>query len=489
MVMRDLALLVPLFGVVCALTVFGVHRGWLAWRWWRLPAPSRPAAPAVWPTVTVQLPVFEERLVVARLVESAGRMRYPRDRFRVQVLDDSRDDTTDLARAAVDALRRAGVEAVLLHREDRAGFKAGALAAGLAATDSELVAVFDADFVPTPDFLEQAVPWFADPEVGMVQGRWGHLNADESWLTAAQALLLDGHFAIEHAARHRAGRWFNFNGTAGVWRRRAIDEAGGWSHDTLTEDLDLSYRAQLAGWRFVALAAEMPLAAIAPRADAWWVGLGLLLAGTVPMFVFPRRDRGPRRRGRHVRPDAEARRSAVGPVRGRTPRRAGARVAARRLAGPRVRDRVRRLFVVGAPARSAVRRGLPGGRGRVDPRALAGHGRVTATRRSARVGAEELVEVRHRRGAHDAVDRLPAEDGDGRHTVRGGDARGLVDIQLPDARATLPGGRDLVHAGADHPARAAPWRPEVDEHGPFGPQDLLLEVVVGEGQRVVGGHP
>ena len=233
------------------LSLLGLHRAWLAWTWWRRAAPTRPAPPAEWPSVTVQLPIRNERYVVRRLVEAAGRLAYPADRLTIAVLDDSSDDTTAIAEEAVAELVARGLRASVVHRPEPSGYKAGALQGGLDLDTSELVAVFDADFVPEPDFLLRLVPWFADPEVGMAQARWGHLNAGESWLTSAQALLLDAHFAIEHAARHRSDRWFNFNGTAGIWRRAAIDAAGGWRADTLTEDLDLSYRAQLAGWRFV----------------------------------------------------------------------------------------------------------------------------------------------------------------------------------------------------------------------------------------------
>jgi cellulose synthase/poly-beta-1,6-N-acetylglucosamine synthase-like glycosyltransferase len=191
--------------------------------------------------------------VVTRLIDHVCRIRHPRERLEIQVLDDSTDDTVEIARAAVAAWRARGVDIVHLHREDRTGFKAGALQAGMLVARGELIAVFDADFVPSEDFLEKIVPHFGDAGVGMVQARWDHINRDYSLLTQAQSILLDGHFVIEHTARNRSGRFFNFNGTAGVWRRRCIEDAGGWEHDTLTEDLDLSYRAQLKGWRFVFL--------------------------------------------------------------------------------------------------------------------------------------------------------------------------------------------------------------------------------------------
>jgi hypothetical protein len=247
-------LLVPLYLAVAALLcVHGAHRLWLVAVYLRTRrrAPVAPPLGADLPFVTVQLPVFDERDVVARLVDAAVDLDWPADRLEIQLLDDSTDDTADHAAAALARARARGIAAEVLHRDARVGFKAGALAAGLARAKGELIAVFDADFVPTRDFLRRLVPHFADPRVGMAQARWGHLNADAGALCAAQAALLDGHFAIEHTARSRGGGWFNFNGTAGVWRRACIADAGGWQHDTLTEDLDLSYRAQLRGWRFV----------------------------------------------------------------------------------------------------------------------------------------------------------------------------------------------------------------------------------------------
>jgi len=244
-----------------ALGAYGVHRYALLGLYVRArvrsaASPGSPALPTAGaavplPVVTVQLPVHDERFVVARLIDAACALDYPRDRLEIQVLDDSTDETTALAAARVAHHRACGIDIVLLHRGGRDGYKAGALAAGLAVARGTLLAVFDADFVPPRDFLARVVGEFADPDVGMVQARWGHLNRDWSALTEAQALFLDGHFAIEHAARAGNGRFFNFNGTAGVWRRSCIEDAGGWTHDTLTEDLDLSYRAQMKGWRFV----------------------------------------------------------------------------------------------------------------------------------------------------------------------------------------------------------------------------------------------
>ncbi len=245
-------LLGPVYaGLLGLLALHGAHRWWLVARALRAAPVPEPELRSELPTVTVQLPVYNEPAVVARLVDAAAALDWPRDRFEVQLLDDSTDDTAERAAPAVARARAAGVRVSVLRRADRAGFKAGALAAGLAQASGELIAVFDADFVPSPDFLRRLVPHFGDPAVGMVQARWGHLNPDASVLTRGQSRLLDAHFRVEHRGRHGAGCWFNFNGTAGVWRRAAIDAAGGWAGDTLTEDLDLSYRAQLAGWRFV----------------------------------------------------------------------------------------------------------------------------------------------------------------------------------------------------------------------------------------------
>jgi cellulose synthase/poly-beta-1,6-N-acetylglucosamine synthase-like glycosyltransferase len=222
------------------------------WRHRHDPAPL-PAITA-WPTVAVQLPVYNERHVVIPLLEAVARLDYPRDRLVVQVLDDSTDDTARLIAHHVGRLRLRGLNISHLHRTERTGYKAGALAGGLAQLDTELVAVFDADFLPAPDFLRQTVPYLAaDPAVGMVQARWGHLNPFDNALTLGQTLALDGHFVVEQTARSRAGWLLNFSGSGGVWRTACIHAAGGWRAVTLTEDLDLSYRAQLAGWRFLYL--------------------------------------------------------------------------------------------------------------------------------------------------------------------------------------------------------------------------------------------
>ncbi len=234
------------------LAAFSLHRGWLVHLYSRRGPSALPTGwPGAWPVVTVQLPVYNERCVVKRLIDAVCALDYPRDRLQVQVLDDSDDETVELARSRVAKHAACGVAIEHLRRGSRAGYKAGALAYGLARARGEFVLILDADFVPPRDLLKRLLPPFADPRVGMVQARWGHLNADASWLTRAQALLLDGLFLIEHPARAAAGLFINFNGTAGIWRTSCIRDAGGWHADTLTEDLDLSYRAQLRGWRFV----------------------------------------------------------------------------------------------------------------------------------------------------------------------------------------------------------------------------------------------
>jgi cellulose synthase/poly-beta-1,6-N-acetylglucosamine synthase-like glycosyltransferase len=222
-------------------------------------------APALdeWPNVTVQLPIFNERFVVERLIDSVASLDYPPDKLSIQVLDDSTDETTTLAQARVAYYQARGVNITYLRRKERLGFKAGALAFGLAVAPGDFIAVFDADFCPLPDFLRRMMPHFTDTAVGMVQARWGHLNAEYSALTRAQALALDGHFIVEQTARSRARLLLNFNGSAGVWRRECIEDAGGWQADTVAEDLDLSYRAQLAGWQLrylpdVVAPAEVP---------------------------------------------------------------------------------------------------------------------------------------------------------------------------------------------------------------------------------------
>jgi cellulose synthase/poly-beta-1,6-N-acetylglucosamine synthase-like glycosyltransferase len=241
------------FFVLIILAVYGWHRYYLVYLYMKYRDRVPKAGPALdpLPVVTIQLPLYNEMYVADRLIDAVCRIEYPRDRLEVQVLDDSTDETQSVAQLAVRRLAAQGVDVKYYHRADRTGYKAGALEAGLTVARGEFIAIFDADFIPTRDFLGRLLPHFREARVGMVQARWGHINEDYSLLTKIQAILLDGHFVLEHGGRNRGGRFFNFNGTAGIWRRTAIDDAGGWQHDTLTEDLDLSYRAQLRGWQFV----------------------------------------------------------------------------------------------------------------------------------------------------------------------------------------------------------------------------------------------
>jgi cellulose synthase/poly-beta-1,6-N-acetylglucosamine synthase-like glycosyltransferase len=245
--------LVAYFFVLIILAVYGWHRYYLVYLYLKNRDKEPKPGPALSPTpvVTIQLPLYNEMYVADRLIDAVARIDYPRELLEIQVLDDSIDETRNIAELAVRRLAAEGHDIKYFHRADRTGYKAGALEAGLKVSRGEFVAIFDADFIPTADFLTRLMPHFADPKIGMVQARWGHINQDYSLLTKIQSILLDGHFVLEHGGRNRAGRFFNFNGTAGIWRRQAIDDAGGWQHDTLTEDLDLSYRAQLRGWRFV----------------------------------------------------------------------------------------------------------------------------------------------------------------------------------------------------------------------------------------------
>jgi len=254
------------FTVLIGLSAYGVHRYVIIYLF--LKNRKRAVVPAghfeQLPKVTMQLPIFNEVYVVERLLKSVSEINYPRELLQIQVLDDSTDDTRELTASCVEKLQSRGFNVELIHRTDRTGFKAGALETGLASADGDFVCILDADFVPNPDLLLETVHFFTDPKVGMIQTRWGHLNRGYSLLTRVQAMFLDGHLLLEQTARSRSGRFFNFNGTAGLWRRSCIEGAGGWQHDTLTEDLDLSYRAQLAGWKFIFLPdvitpAELPV--------------------------------------------------------------------------------------------------------------------------------------------------------------------------------------------------------------------------------------
>ncbi len=252
----DWSLLVPYFAVMGVLSFYGMHRYHIIAAYYRNRG-KLPTQPAMRfenpPRVTIQLPLYNERFVVERLLEEAVKIRYPREKLQIQVLDDSTDETHPFTHALVERYRAMGHPIEYLHRENRNGFKAGALQEGLKTATGEFVAIFDADFVIPADFLERTIDHFTDPKTGVVQTRWTYLNRDYNVLTEVQTMLLDGHFALEHPARAGSGLFFNFNGTAGVLRKSMIEDAGGWQHDTLTEDSDLSYRAQLKGWRFVYL--------------------------------------------------------------------------------------------------------------------------------------------------------------------------------------------------------------------------------------------
>jgi cellulose synthase/poly-beta-1,6-N-acetylglucosamine synthase-like glycosyltransferase len=292
----DTSMLVPYFVVMVILAFYGIHRYQLVWLYYhnkkkaaKWDEPGARYAEGQLPFVTIQLPIFNEQFVVDRLIDAVCRIEYPRDRFEIQVLDDSTDETVGVAQEIVDRYARgfAGLAPqpiVHLHRTNRHGYKAGALDEGLRTARGELIAIFDADFVPSPDWLMKVVDHFAEPAIGMVQTRWTHLNRNYSFMTQVEAILLDGHFVLEHGGRSRSGVFFNFNGTAGVWRRVAIDQAGGWQHDTLTEDTDLSYRAQMVGWKFrylqdVECPAELPIEMTAFKTQQARWAKGLIQTG------------------------------------------------------------------------------------------------------------------------------------------------------------------------------------------------------------------
>ncbi len=252
----DWTMLIPYFTVLTILSLYGIHRYDIIRTYFKHRKKATSEPPRRFeqlPPVTIQLPLYNERYVVERLIEEALKIEYPRELLQIQVLDDSIDETAPFAEALVERYRNMGYPIEYHHRKNRHGFKAGALQAGLETATGEFVAVFDADFCPPPDFLHRTIHFFTDPKVGVVQTRWSYINRDYNFLTEVEAMLLDGHFILEHGARSRAGYFFNFNGTAGILRKTMIADAGGWQHDTLTEDSDLSYRAQLKGWRFVYL--------------------------------------------------------------------------------------------------------------------------------------------------------------------------------------------------------------------------------------------
>ena len=279
----DMALLIPYFVVLILLASYGVHRYILVYLYYKHRNKRTTDPPGHFsdlPRVTVQLPIFNERFVVERLLDAICRMNYPPDKLDIQVLDDSTDETQAVARDLVERYATRGCPISYHHRSNREGYKAGALAEGMQTSKGEFIAIFDADFVPSEDFLLRTIHHFTEPGIGMVQTRWTHINRHYSFLTEVEAILLDGHFVLEHSGRACSGVFFNFNGTAGVWRRSAIEQAGGWQHDTLTEDTDLSYRAQLKGWKFVYLQdvecpAELPveMTAFKTQQARWAKGL------------------------------------------------------------------------------------------------------------------------------------------------------------------------------------------------------------------------
>jgi cellulose synthase/poly-beta-1,6-N-acetylglucosamine synthase-like glycosyltransferase len=294
----DLMLLIPYFVVMIILAIYGLHRYTLVYMYYKNRKNRTREAPAQFselPRITVQLPIFNEQFVVDRLVDAICKLDYPKDKLDIQVLDDSTDETVTVAAAVVERYAALGHPITYIHRANREGFKAGALQNGMLTAKGELIAIFDADFVPPEDWLMRVVDHFTDPGVGMVQTRWTHLNRDYSFLTQVEAILLDGHFVLEHGGRSRSHVFFNFNGTAGMWRRQAILDAGGWQHDTLTEDTDLSYRAQLKGWRFkylqdIECPAELPIEMTAFKTQQARWAKGLVQTGKKVLPMIFRSD-------------------------------------------------------------------------------------------------------------------------------------------------------------------------------------------------------
>jgi cellulose synthase/poly-beta-1,6-N-acetylglucosamine synthase-like glycosyltransferase len=281
----DILILIPYFTILVILAIYGLHRYQLVYLYLRNKKPVPHPEPFLkLPSVTIQLPVYNEMFVVERLVDSVAKINYPAELLEIQLLDDSTDETQHVACKIVESLRKQGVDIHYLHRDNRAGFKAGALEEGLKIAKGEFIAIFDADFVPDPEFLNKTIHHFSDPKIGMIQTRWGHINPDYNHLTRVEAMILDGHFVMEHGGRHSSGRFFNFNGTAGIWRRAAIEHSGGWQHDTLTEDTDLSYRAQMRGWKFLYLPnvvcpAELPVEMTAFKNQQFRWAKGLMQTG------------------------------------------------------------------------------------------------------------------------------------------------------------------------------------------------------------------
>lgn len=290
----DWLILLSYFTILTTLAVYGAYRIKQVIDFWRyrkfVPVPKAIFSEEELPRITVQLPLFNELYVVDRLLTAVTAIDYPRDRFEIQVLDDSTDETTHVAEAAVKKYQEQGFDIHYIHRDDRTGFKAGALENGLKTAKGDLLAIFDADFVPKPDCLRKLVDFFTDSLVGCAQMRWAHINGGYNLLTRLQTIMLDGHFVVEQTTRNRTGGFFNFNGTAGIWRRQAIAMSGGWQHDTLTEDTDLSFRAQLMGWKFVYLLdeeapAEIPVEINAFKAQQRRWAKGVMQVG---LKLYPR---------------------------------------------------------------------------------------------------------------------------------------------------------------------------------------------------------
>ena len=290
----DWVILIVYFSILATLAVYGAYRIKQVIDFWRyrkfVPRPSARYAEDELPVITVQLPLFNELYVVDRLLKPVTAIDYPREKLEIQVLDDSTDETTRVAEAVVAKYASQGFDIHYIHRRDRTGFKAGALENGNKSAKGELLAIFDADFVPKPDCLRKLVDFFTDPLVGCAQMRWSHINGQYNLLTRLQTIMLDGHFVVEQTTRNRTGGFFNFNGTAGIWRRHAIEMSGGWQHDTLTEDTDLSFRAQLMGWKFVYLLdeeapAEIPVEINAFKAQQRRWAKGVMQVG---LKLYPR---------------------------------------------------------------------------------------------------------------------------------------------------------------------------------------------------------
>lgn len=268
------------------LCFFGLHRLYMVVLYYLYSknTPKPPEDADYRPVVTVQLPMYNEKTVAERVILAVANMRYPREKLEIQVLDDSTDETVAIARRTVEELQEKGINIQYIHRSNRSGYKAGALNQGLKTAKGEVIAIFDADFIPPVDFLEKTAPYFKDPKIGVVQARWEHINENFSILTKVQAMLLNGHFFLESGARSRSGRFFNFNGTAGLWRKSAIEDSGGWACDTLTEDLELSYRAQMRGWKFIflqdiAVPSELPIEVNAFKAQQFRWSKGAIQTG------------------------------------------------------------------------------------------------------------------------------------------------------------------------------------------------------------------